>query len=272
MTFDNFQRGPSGGIGWARPHVKAGAQHAADAVGVSDIRMLFQDQHSVGLHKNGQDVDFQAGTPYFDDAFEVHEALADELIANRKAYGLRYLLWNGSEWGGTAGWHKRPQPRSWGGSDAWHKNHVHASWFTTPNGQSLGSIKQGVSVEQVKRAQQILTDLGYYEGLVGGGLGDLTQAAVTAYQKDSGLVADGMPGPITIKHMEDTVSKIDEILDRVTKTNHAVGRMEPLVRALAAAPEGGDIDPADIAHIRKRIEQNNAALGRMDPGKKGERA
>lgn len=49
--------------------------------------------------------------------------------------------------------------------------------------------------------QARLTDLGRYDGAVDGVDGPLTRAAVAAFQRDRGLVADGLPGPVTQSHL-----------------------------------------------------------------------
>lgn len=211
------------------------------------------------------------------------EALARIAVWAHKTHGIPLTLARDS----------KPGPSSRGLS--WHRLGVPGSF---PNawplwGQRVGGLKYsnaaGKTCPGTAKIYQMPDVLARAKQVAGGAsvapakpaapskavlamLADLDYPDVLTAQQDLGLVDDGVAGPITTKALEKEMSKLDEILDRVTKTNHAVGRIEPIVRALAAAPEGGDIAPADIAHIRKRVEQNNAALGRMDPGKKGERA
>ena len=60
------------------------------------------------------------------------------------------------------------------------------------------------------------------------------------------------------------MSKLDVLATEVDKIKQAVGRMEPIVRALGGAPATGDVDAATIEQIRKRSEQTNAAVGRIE--------
>lgn len=101
-------------------------------------------------------------------------------------------------------------------------------------------------------------------GAVTAMLADLDYPDVRTAQADLGLVIDGIAGPLTTKALENEMSKLDEILDRVTKTNHAVGRIEPIVRALGGLKPGDDISAEDIAQIKRRSEQTNAAVGRIE--------
>lgn len=81
----------------------------------------------------------------------------------------------------------------------------------------------------IKKAQQSLVDLGYYVGDVDGIAGPITQAATKNYQRDAGLVADGIIGPKTTQQLESDMSKINDIdkrtkeLERLLKSNRRVG-------------------------------------------------
>ena len=59
-------------------------------------------------------------------------------------------------------------------------------------------LKIGSRGTAVSNLQQRLKDLGYSIGKVDGIFGSQTQNAVKAFQKDNGLVADGIAGPKTI--------------------------------------------------------------------------
>ena len=58
-------------------------------------------------------------------------------------------------------------------------------------------LRPGDEGEQVRALQQRLTDLRYWVGPVNGVYGDLTEQAVTAFQKAHGLSRDGIYGPST---------------------------------------------------------------------------
>lgn len=59
--------------------------------------------------------------------------------------------------------------------------------------------KIGSRSEEVKNIQQELNRLGYYNGNIDGIFGTATKNAVISFQKDNGLVADGIAGEKTLK-------------------------------------------------------------------------
>lgn len=62
-------------------------------------------------------------------------------------------------------------------------------------------LKQGVSGDPVKQLQTQLKNLGYYTGSITGTFGELTHAAVVAFQKANGLSADGVAGTTTLSKL-----------------------------------------------------------------------
>ena len=68
-----------------------------------------------------------------------------------------------------------------------------------PNATATPSVlKNGSAGEEVTRLQQRLKDLGYYDGLVDGQFGNGTRTAVTLFQQQNGLAADGLAGSATL--------------------------------------------------------------------------
>lgn len=61
--------------------------------------------------------------------------------------------------------------------------------------------KLGSRGNEVRRIQQKLKSLGYYNGSVDGIYGAGTQKAVKAFQKNCGITADGIAGPKTLKFL-----------------------------------------------------------------------
>ncbi len=61
--------------------------------------------------------------------------------------------------------------------------------------------KYGSTGNEVKRIQQKLAELGYYNGSVDGIFGSRTQSAVKAFQRNVGLTADGIAGPATLLYL-----------------------------------------------------------------------
>jgi len=70
-------------------------------------------------------------------------------------------------------------------------------------GAFLGRLLRiGESGQDVRDVQQKLNVLGYYKGDIDGVFGPITEAAVKAFQKDFGLVPDGIVGPLTYDQLE----------------------------------------------------------------------
>lgn len=61
--------------------------------------------------------------------------------------------------------------------------------------------KLGSRGEEVRKIQKKLKELGYYKGSVDGIYGSATKKAVTAFQKNCGITADGVAGPKTLKFL-----------------------------------------------------------------------
>ncbi|HMU64829.1 MAG TPA: peptidoglycan-binding domain-containing protein, partial [Nitrosomonas sp.] len=59
--------------------------------------------------------------------------------------------------------------------------------------------KEGDSGKDIKRIQTALKDKGFNPGALDGEFGPGTEAAVIAFQKSEGLVADGVIGTQTLK-------------------------------------------------------------------------
>jgi N-acetylmuramoyl-L-alanine amidase len=62
--------------------------------------------------------------------------------------------------------------------------------------------KIGSRSEEVRNIQQVLKEQGYYNGKIDGIFGTATKNAVILFQKDYGLVADGIVGENTLKAMK----------------------------------------------------------------------
>lgn len=61
--------------------------------------------------------------------------------------------------------------------------------------------KLGSRGDEVRKIQQKLKQLGYYKGAVDGIYGTSTKKAVTAFQKNCGITADGIAGAKTLKFL-----------------------------------------------------------------------
>lgn len=66
---------------------------------------------------------------------------------------------------------------------------------------SYAVSKLGSSGEEVKSIQRKLSSLGYYNGSVDGVYGQATKTAVTAFQRNCGITADGICGQQTLLYL-----------------------------------------------------------------------
>jgi peptidoglycan hydrolase-like protein with peptidoglycan-binding domain len=87
-------------------------------------------------------------------------------------------------------------------------------------------VNDGFTADHIERVQTILNELGYGPLDVDGSLGPATKSAVTEYQADHNLDADGLPGHgETFPHMEATMTTLTDRLDRLeAKLDAALGR------------------------------------------------
>lgn len=70
------------------------------------------------------------------------------------------------------------------------------------NDESISTLsKLGSRGEEVRKIQQKLKELGFYKGSVDGIYGTSTKKAVTAFQKNCGIKADGIAGTKTLKFL-----------------------------------------------------------------------
>jgi peptidoglycan hydrolase-like protein with peptidoglycan-binding domain len=89
------------------------------------------------------------------------------------------------------------------GVGGYHKpkkhHYTHASYGCSSHcGGGSGYMSRGESSYHVKKLQNRLADLGYFNANSTGYYGKLTAHAVKAFQEDCGLSADGIAGPATL--------------------------------------------------------------------------
>lgn len=73
--------------------------------------------------------------------------------------------------------------------------------------------------------QTALAALGFDPGPIDGITGPRTRAAVTAYQHAAGIDPDGIPGPITRRHLEDDMTTLDQLSKDVSALRADVARV-----------------------------------------------
>ncbi len=90
------------------------------------------------------------------------------------------------------------------------------------------TITTGLSTTQVKTVQQKLKNWGYYTGTVDGIYGAKTKAAVIKFQKNNGLVADGIVGAKTASALGMSLkTQSNNDVYMLAKCIHAEARGEP---------------------------------------------
>ena len=82
--------------------------------------------------------------------------------------------------------------------------------FLYPSPAAEALSKNGSTGAEVKAIQETLKDRGLYSGSIDGSYGAGTQAAVKKFQKQQGLTADGIAGPLTLKRLGVSVGAIPE--------------------------------------------------------------
>lgn len=82
--------------------------------------------------------------------------------------------------------------------------------FLYPSPAAEALSKNGSTGAEVKAIQETLKDRGLYSGSIDGIYGSGTQAAVKKFQKQQGLTADGIAGPLTLKRLGVSVGAIPE--------------------------------------------------------------
>lgn len=90
-----------------------------------------------------------------------------------------------------------------------------ALFGTSASAATYPTLKNGSSGTQVKYLQMNLNGIGYSCGEADGAYGSKTKKAVTSFQKDYGLSADGIAGKNTLSKMESIIKSIQNNLNKL---------------------------------------------------------
>src|SRR3989304_2404722 len=91
----------------------------------------------------------------------------------------------------------------------------------------MQTLKEGSSGPEIKTLQQKLKEKGFNPGSIDGDFGPATAAAVIAFQKSEGLLADGIAGPRTQRALGLIADdSLPNVIPGVTVT--AVSKMFPV--------------------------------------------
>ena len=122
------------------------------------------------------------------------------------------------------------------------------SFVPTPTPSPTPSaLSSGAKGDEVKRLQQRLKDLGFYAGEIDGDFGKGTKSAVTIFQKQHNLDADGIAGQMTLKILYSN----DAHFIVVTPTPATVRVLADALPLLVnkEKPVGGDFIPSDLVDM-----------------------
>lgn len=112
-------------------------------------------------------------------------------------------------------------------------------------------LRSGIRGADVRRLQQVLTELGYRPGTVDGISGSRTVAAVAAFQTDAGLTADGLAGRVTRSALKSSYERETVASDSGSSTaptgilrkgsrGAAVQRVQQLLASAGYSPGAAD--------------------------------
>lgn len=106
------------------------------------------------------------------------------------------------------------------------------AWAVSRNENSTYAVsKYGSTGDEVKSIQRKLSSLGYYKGSVDGIYGNATKSAVTAFQKNCGITADGICGNQTLLYLGLGGSTSNS-------TNYSSSDVELLAKVISAEARG----------------------------------
>ena len=109
------------------------------------------------------------------------------------------------------------------------------------------AMSSGDSGEEVRRLQTRLKDLGFYTGEVDGAFGKGTKSAVTLFQKQHNLDADGIAGQMTLKILYSNDAHRIVVTPTPETVQVMAGSMPLLVNK--EKPVGGDFIPSDLVDM-----------------------
>lgn len=201
MTFKYYQKIGIYPLNQTHPRIIPAITEISRAAGAPGVAMSTYQAKGVGLHRTGEAVDFQAGNAQkygsrYRDATAIHNEIAKYVLANWKRLKVRYMAWNGYEYGGSWGGpeRKRKQATNYGGSDPWHQHHVHVDF-------KPGAIKAnpGIAVGSALKTAPKPSKY-YYTGDITGSPNTQTYLAMQRFLADRRYYdrqLDGQPGLYT---------------------------------------------------------------------------
>ena len=125
----------------------------------------------------------------------------------------------------------------------------------------MKTLKQGQTGQDIKKLQQRLKLLGYYAAAIDGDFGPATKKAVINFQRDNGLLADGVVGRQTMAELAvvfkaPTGSDTTQIIDRSSKMTVGIAAQ------MCVGTPGANIS-INLPLICTALERRNMSYGSM---------
>ena len=294
MQFTNYQRG--GIYTSVHPRIVPAIVEISRAVGVPDVAMSCLQPRGVGLHKTGEACDFQAGNAakYGDryrDAYQVHTQIAKYILKNWERLKVRYMAWDGTEWGGSDANKNRVRKQKWEpwhttASDPWHKVHVHVDFHPGQISANPTIALGAAFATPTPSPQPTPTPILQEDDMA------LIQDPKGAVFVSNGITKRHVPHPdhlADLKKVYGPIHKVSQAVadsiptdqdllkvaaDDARKAKVAVGRIETRTKDLIATSQDlmeatsqiiAEVhDPEASKTLRTRMEQTNAAVGRAE--------
>lgn len=136
--------------------------------------------------------------------------------------------------------------------------------------------KYGSTGSEVTQIQQKLSDLGFYKGNIDGVYGSSTKSAVTAFQRDRGLTADGIAGSRTLSALglssaTEKYGYTQSEIDLLARTISAESRGEPYQGQVAVgAVILNRIEHPSFPNTMAGVVYQNGAFSCVDDGQMDE--
>ncbi len=127
---------------------------------------------------------------------------------------------------------------------------------STTSSSSSSVMSTGSQGSNVKTLQQDLTKLGYYSGSITGHYGNLTAAAVAAFQRANGLSADGVAGSKTLAKIATALSSKSSASTSTTQSTAS-----QTTTAATSSSSSGLLKYGSQSEEVKTLQQNLKALG-----------
>ncbi|MGE4264550.1 MAG: peptidoglycan-binding protein [Desulfovibrio sp.] len=118
----------------------------------------------------------------------------------------------------------------------------------------MATYKNGSSGDDVARIQRALRDAGVFQGTPDGVFGDLTEAAVKAFQTQAGLTADGIVGPATWARLFPATPSAPDVVP---------GDLSTRCLALTGSFETGQLAPGCFATVTGNFDGQGMSFGAL---------